>query len=333
MPYNIPVLKEIASLGLDILCIHNDLNKLTPYVPEPIKGIVYYKKSQITKSELFRISYQFNADLVYISDRTIWEYNKIGVYYKRKHIPVVSGNDTQWKSGKQWVNVLTSFFRHKRYFSHMQVAGIRQFEYAKKLGFANRQIIWPMYSADINVFEQLPLTLKRFADSTDYLFVGRFNKVKGINYLVDAWKSLDMGIAKLHLVGNGPLLVNIQLPDSIVLHSFSNQNYLIELAMKCKAFILPSIEEPWGVVIHEFSAAGMPLITTDVCGASAHFLINNANGYLVKPGCSKSLADRIMKIQNTSSEKLLQMGTISRKLSRSINPQHVAQALLSVVNE
>ena len=333
MPYNIPVLRELSEMGVEIKCIHNDLNKLTPYVPAPIKGIEYLKKSELSQVQLKRIALDFNANVVYISDRTIWDYNQIGILYRQKGVAVISGNDTQWKGGKQWLNVLTSSFRHKRYFSHMQIAGLRQFEYAKRLGFSNDHILWPMYSADTCIFEKIELTLDRFSNAKDFLFVGRFNRVKGIKYLLDAWRDLDNRSANLHLVGNGALLDELNIPGNVIVHSFSNQFELLELAIKCRAFILPSIHEPWGVVLHEFAAAGMPIITTTACGASPHFVVNNANGYVVKPKCSGSIAEKIKQIQMASPEKLLEMGILSRELSKSISPKRVAQAMLSVINE
>lgn len=333
MPYNIPVLRELNKMGVEVLCIHNDIGKLTPYEPELIESVRYIKKSQLTEIELYRESKKFLADVVYISDRTIWEYNKVGIYYKKQGKPVISGNDTQWSKGKQWVNILTSFLRHKRYFSHMQVAGIRQFEYAKRLGFANNKIVWPMYSANAENFEKIPVDILRFQEATDILFVGRFSKDKGLEYLLEAWKLTNTKNSRLHLVGNGDLLNKLDIPLNVVIHSFSSQKYLLGLAKQCRAFVLPSLNEPWGVVLHEFAAAGLPLIATDICGASAHFIINNGNGYVVKSRSSQQLSKRIAEILTATPESLLEMGMLSRQLSKSINPKLVALAILSVVNE
>lgn len=333
MPYNIPVLKELNKMGVEVLCIHNDIGKLTPYEPDLIEGVKYIKKSQLTKEGLYRKSMEFLANVVYISDRTIWEYNKIGIYYKKQGKPVISGNDTQWLKGRQWVNVLTSFFRHKRYFSHMQVAGIRQFEYAKRLGFPNSKIVWPMYSANTENFENIPVDIFRFQEATDILFVGRFSKDKGLDYLLEAWKLINTKNSRLHLVGNGDLFNKMHVPSNVVIHSFSSQEDLLNLAKQCRAFVLPSIKEPWGVVLHEFAAAGLPLIATEVCGATAHFIVNNANGYVVKSRSSQQLSKRIAEILSATPESLLEMGLLSRQLSKSINPRLVALAILSVLNE
>ena len=47
-----------------------------------------------------------------------------------------------------------------------------------------------------------------------------------------------------------------------------------------KAFVLPSTFEPWGVAVHEFAAAGYPLILSDAVGALARpwMLLQKARG-------------------------------------------------------
>ncbi len=331
MPYNIPVLVELVNMNVDIHFVHDNTKKLTPYTPPPLEGVTFNKKSDLNQKDLELLAHRFNPDILYISDRTIKSYNKIGIAYNGK-IPVISGNDTPWYGGKQWLNVMTSVFRHKRFFSHILIAGMRQFEYAKRLGFSNNNIIWPLYSADTAVFEKIPLHLDRFEVAQDILFVGRFSKVKGIDYLVDGWKNVENKKgARLHLVGNGDFLNTVELPNDIILHSFSNQQYLADLAFTCKAFILPSVFEPWGVVVHEFAAAGMPLVISDVCGSAPYFLKNNYNGFSFKSYSSVEITGALNKVFAMNSLQLLEMGTNSRFLSKSINPKLVAAALLSTL--
>ncbi len=61
-----------------------------------------------------------------------------------------------------------------------------------------------------------------------------------------------------------------------------SQDVLIKEIQKSGCFILPSIFEPWAVVIHEFACAGLPIIATEVCGATPHFVINGFNGLSIK---------------------------------------------------
>jgi len=209
---------------------------------------------------------------------------------------------------------------------------MRQYQYAKKLGFSDTKIVSPVYSANVSVFNTKELTLDGFEKRKDILFVGRFVKVKGLHLLVEAWQKVEhKNGSKLILVGSGNLLDHYSLPDDIEIHPFSNQQELLKLSDRCKGFVLPSVYEPWGVVIHEFAAAGLPLIVSNACGAVHHLVINNYNGYIIKPNDVNAIKTAISKLLSLETTQLLEMGKNSRKLSQSIYPEKVAAAILSVI--
>ena len=45
---------------------------------------------------------------------------------------------------------------------------------------------------------------------------------------------------------------------------FIQPKYLNDLLLNSSALILPSRYEPWGVIVHEAAAAGLPIIISDV---------------------------------------------------------------------
>jgi glycosyltransferase involved in cell wall biosynthesis len=333
MPYNISVLKELTKLGFFITVVHYTKNKLTPYVPPEIKDVTFISVEQFSRQELLQKALLVDPCLVYVSDRTNKKYNYTTIQLrKRKKIPVISGCDTQWIGGKQWINVFTSWFRHKRFFSHILIAGMRQFEYAKRLGFKNDKILWPLNSADIETFLQIPITQIRFQKSRNFLYVGRFAKVKGLEVLLKAWSRIsDKKGATLTLIGDGPLKVKLRYSQDVIIHDFMKQEDLVKIACEMSCFVLPSIFEPWALVIHEFAASGLPLIVSNACGAAPHFLINNYNGFLVKPDHIDELKTAIEKIILMPEEVLFKFATRSRELSTCITPKMVAHAITSVL--
>lgn len=335
MPYNIPVLKELVTKGNMVIVVHDTTKKLTPYLPPAIDGITYFKKNLFNQASLNQLALDSEPSLVFVCDRTNSLYNKTAILLRKKfNTPIICGCDSQWNGGKQWLNVLTAKFRFQRYYTHMLVAGFRQFEYAKRLGFKNSNIIAPLYSADVNIFNKIPIDKTRFEGKKNILFVGRFAEAKGLQFLLAAWRSInEKDGATLTLVGNGPLKESLDFPNDVLIHDFSDQGKLLHLASTSSCLVLPSIFEPWAVVIHEFASAGLPLIVTNSCGASAHFVFNNFNGYVVKPGDVEELKNALIKIIDSSTDKLVQFGKRSRELSLSINPEIIAAALLSVIKE
>jgi len=61
-------------------------------------------------------------------------------------------------------------------------------------------------------------------------------------------------------------------------------------------FVLPSLEEVWGLVLNEAMAAGLPIITTERVGGARDLVKDEENGYLVKSGNIDELSERIGKI-------------------------------------
>ncbi|MBL0340385.1 MAG: glycosyltransferase [Bacteroidetes bacterium] len=85
-------------------------------------------------------------------------------------------------------------------------------------------------------------------------------------------------------------------------------------------FILPAYYEHWGVVVHEFAAAGFPLICSTTTSAATKFLNDGKNGYFHQPCSVDSLVEVFMKIMLTPTEKLVQMGTASAEIASTITP-------------
>ncbi|MBL7943402.1 MAG: glycosyltransferase, partial [Flavobacteriales bacterium] len=88
---------------------------------------------------------------------------------------------------------------------------------------------------------------------------------------------------------------------------------------QCGAFILPSTREPWGVVVQEMAASGLPLLCTDRVGAAHAFLRENENGWKFKASDRQSLTNALTQLFETSDESLVVMGEKSREISQIIN--------------
>jgi glycosyltransferase involved in cell wall biosynthesis len=97
-------------------------------------------------------------------------------------------------------------------------------------------------------------------------------------------------------------------------------------------FVLPSRFEPWGVVVHEFAAAGFPIICTDEVGTRTSFTENNLNGYIYKSGDINQLKEVMKKIMNHSDKELFSMAEVSVEKAKQITPEKWANTLLSVIN-
>lgn len=334
MPYNVIVIKALVNKGCRVHVVLQDTNKKTPYFPPLLEGVTYYNRSTFEGPDhLFRLVKKLNPDLVWTAGWIDPLYNKVADMIRKKlHLPVVASSDTQWRGGKQWLNVLTSCFRQRRWFSHIFVSGEWQVKYARKLGFRPDQILMHNLSADVRLFSQINPDSRK----TDYpkrlLYIGRFAPEKGLAYLLEAWKSIkDRKGWLLTLVGNGPEKGKLTGYPDVEILDFMDQQDLATVLENSGAFILPSVFEPWALVLHEAACAGLPILVSKRCGAVASFVREGENGYLFIPGNVNSIRYSIEKLIMQPEDHLLQMGRNSRELAMQITPEKVADTLLSAL--
>ncbi|MHA7108843.1 glycosyltransferase family 4 protein [Sunxiuqinia elliptica] len=339
MGYQIPILKQLTqNYNAELHVVHWDHKKLTPYIPPVIDKVKYYKRSIFTQSKLKELVDSINPNLVYISGWMDKDYLKIARLLRNKGIPVVAGSDTQWKGNiKQRIASLVFPLTIKKCFSHIWVAGPYQYEYAKRLGFKKREIIFNTLSANTSLFKkgQEYIKSKKADYPKTFLYVGNFRSIKGTDILFEAFKIYRQkykGTWNLICVGNGELKHLLNNTTGIQVIDFSTQEELVALTQKVGVFILPSRFDQWGLVVHEFATAGIPLILSENVGSSSTFLIENYNGYKYFNNCPNELAKTMYQFSLKDNDELFNMGQKSITLSQRISPEIVAASLMSVIN-
>jgi glycosyltransferase involved in cell wall biosynthesis len=338
MGYTMATIKALVEAGVEVHVVHWDDKKLTPYRMPAYRQVYTYPSSQQTVDSLMQLAATLQPDLTVVSGWQDQRYLKVARRLRQQGRVVVSGFDGQWQGGlKQYLAAglgLMGFF--SRYFSHAWVAGAYQFEYARRLGFQKNDIVFDLYSADLPLFQacyQGHLDAKQSCYPHRFLFVGRFEPIKGLDTLLAAWQSLGAarGDWELHLIGNGSLKERLMATPGIVVKDFMQPDQLVNELAESGCFILPSQGEPWGVVVHEFAAAGLPLIVSNVVGAATTFLVSGLNGYSFKVNDIGELAKAMGRIISVSDSQLMEMSHASHRLSNRVTPLTSAKNLLSLL--
>jgi len=70
-------------------------------------------------------------------------------------------------------------------------------------------------------------------------------------------------------------------------------------------FILPSISEPWGLVVEEALYFGMPVMVSENCGAS-ELVKNGENGFIFNPLDVEGIKNLILSIDDVVYQELVQ---------------------------
>lgn len=339
MPYNVAtfnsLLTKYEDFVLHVVSWGTD-KKLTKYEQPTHNKIKYYDKSKLSYIDLLSLYKLIDPKLLLISGRMEKDYLKLALLARREDKIVVGTSDNHYIGNiKQKIVALFSNFLYKRYFEYMLVPGIYQYEYQRKLGFDRNRIIFPLYCANTTLFENSFLqnsTSKR----EGILFLGRLHPIKGIEMLIDVHKKLYESQKindKLIVIGDGILKDKLNLNDkNITYYSFMDQTDIIKIMSQVKYFCLPSKSEPWGVVIHEAAAAGLPIVTTSNCGAATAFVKQGYNGYLFESENKKELESVLLKMNNKTKEEIALMGKRSFDLSKQIHPEMWAESLMNLID-
>ncbi len=336
MPYNIPVYKELVKMGYELHIVHIDVNKLTPYKAKGLEGVDVKGISTFEDYDDFlNFCISISPSLIFICEGKRKWYWKVGFYFHKRHpqIPILCGSDAQW-TGRRNNYLKKYFFRflYGRCFTHILCAGLWQCVYALKIGFKREQILTPLYSADTELYNKVDIESKNNHYPKRFLYVGQFIERKGLNCLLEAWNGInDKKGWVLTLVGSGVMEQKLKECSDIEVHPFMEQNEICTIMNETGCAIMPSLYEPWGLVLHESAAAALPVIVTKHFGASSQFMINGMNGYIVDEGDVESLRNAMMKIINADIQSLIDMGINSRHLSMRVRPKDVACAIVSTL--
>ncbi|HYW36315.1 MAG TPA: glycosyltransferase family 4 protein [Balneolaceae bacterium] len=325
----------VERCGGTFYVVRKQISGNAPFSFQNEKGICLFDFSSFSNKELVDFSISLSPDLVYVAGWEEQVYLNISRYYYKKGVPVLCGLDNHWKgTPRQWAGKIYLKYLSPCYFTHLWIPGLYQFEYARNLGFNEKNILTGVYSADVTAFSSARKRSCKTNYPKSFLYVGRFIKRKGIMELALAFQQLKRSADtswSLTLIGNGPLKKKLKKFDNIIIRDFVQPKELPEIMSDYGIFVLPSWREPWGVVVHEAAAAGLPIITTYECGAATAFVRNGYNGYLTRGGSVEHLCRSMKKIVNLSDEELFSMGERSYELSKQITPETWASTLNEVI--
>lgn len=197
-------------------------------------------------------------------------------------IPVIVTIDNWWTgSARQRMATWLSTFVIKRHFNKAWVPGLRQLAFAQRLGFQDLNIQTGLYCANSAEFESIWAKRQSAKRQKKLLYVGRYIDVKGIRELWSAFKKIavDHPDWSLHCIGTGQLWDSKAIHPQIIHHGFVQPGDLGPHLENAAAFVMPSIHEPWGVVLHEMAISGLPLLVSNQVASAELFLKESVNGF------------------------------------------------------
>lgn len=318
----------------EILIISKKINSVAPFKFDTThKNITIKEREDFSDEKLTSLCRDFKPDFVFLGGWVHKPYLKIVKSLRKK---TVLAFDNQWNGSlRQILGCLYFKLSLKKFIEKAFVAGQKQADFAKRLGFQDKDITKGLYCCDYDLYASYA-KLKTSANASipkRFLYVGRYAKEKNVENLWNAF--IDMQKEKpnnweLWCLGKGDI-APVNHPG-IKHFGFRQPDELADIIANSGVFVLPSSFEPWGVVVHEYAAAGFPILCSDKVGAVDLFVRDNLNGFIFSTENSKQLKDKLNKFTEMPEAGLKAMAQKSAELASQLTPQIWAQKLMNIIN-
>jgi len=364
-PYRTPLLKRIAnrrdieltvfycngySSQLNYQHTESNVYKSIPGIEIKIPNLP--KKNYLNPS-IWKLLNNHNFDVVIVGG-----YYHItmllAIFWALIHrVPYIINSESHFLTKR---NILTSFI--KKFFLPQIIK--RASSYLPTGKYAGKYLIY--YGADLEKIFYFPNTpdVEYFIKESDeyrkkkkeikrelgiesefiLIYIGRLVKEKGLFTLLKAFKEVKKNYKDLALllVGDGILknsligyVENNRIEDVYFTGTIPNKKLPKYYAIS-DIFVLPSYYEPWGVVVAEAMASGLPIILSDKVGAIGDLLKEGKNGFSFESGNWKEIAKLIKKLlENT--EKMSKMGNMSRRIIKGFDYSYCEENLKKALNK
>ena len=320
-----------ASHGAKILIICRKTNPVAPFeFPFIHPNIEIRVRDEHSEEELRSTVQTFGPQGILLGGWSNKFYLKL---VKRLKVRTAIAFDNHWHgSMRQRLGALYFRLCIKPHVRAAFIPGNPQRAFANRLGFGDAHIQEGAYCCDHALFSRYYETHRQEKERSypkRFLYVGRYAEEKGVQQLWDAfreWQNEKPNEWELWCAGKGPLQARAH--PKIRHFGFLQPGQLDELIRATGVFVLPSTFEPWGVVVHEFAAAGYPLLCSRETGAASQFLAETANGYQLRGGSKQQLKEKMNTFSSLSQKDLLAMSQESVRLAATLTPSVWAQRFM-----
>ena len=191
-------------------------------------------------------------------------------------------------------------------------------------GVAKDRIRKGLYAADETLFHcDIALTARR----KKMLFVGQLIERKNIVAFAAAFIRANVRHEwELDICGCGPLKELLPHNESIHVYDFVQPEKLADIYASARVFVLPSLEEHWGVVVHEAALSGCVLLLSNRVGAMGD-LLGQSNGYRFDPYSKDDMEQQITRCMGMSDIELQNAQKESLDLARQISRKFFGQSV------
>ncbi|MCB0115879.1 MAG: glycosyltransferase family 4 protein, partial [Caldilineaceae bacterium] len=162
-------------------------------------------------------------------------------------------------------------------------------------------------------------------------FVGSLTQRKGVEDLVRAFQAAGRPQDRLLILGSGPLAdalaAQAQQDHRIVLAGYVGGQQRSDYLACADIFVLPSHHDPWGLVVNEAMALGLPVIVTRA--AAAHEMVDGA-GFVIPADRPEAIVQALSQLIDDPDLRR-GMGQKARRIAQGYSVERATQGFLNVI--
>jgi glycosyltransferase involved in cell wall biosynthesis len=172
-----------------------------------------------------------------------------------------------------------------------------------------------------------------------FLCVGRLVFSKGVFDLLDAYSRLAPKLragAELLFVGDGVEQTELEAraaaidPGAVRFAGFAHREHLAVYYALAEALVFPTHTDPWGLVVNEAMACGIPIVASEAGGCVVDLVQDGWNGYIVPKCAADKLAEALAKVAG-SPDLTATMGARSAQRIELNSPQDCAAGFVAAM--
>lgn len=200
-------------------------------------------------------------------------------------------------------------------------------------GVKDSQILLCPYGVDISEFYCKTYRNYQESDSLEFIYVGGVKELKGISYLLEAFKQIPKDKARLTVIGAfneedediKPYINHVNFVGT-VLHSEISKHL-----RNSDVFVFPSLGDGFGLAILEAMASGLPLIISENTGLSDQ-ITNGLEGYVIPIQNTLAIIEKV-EWYCDNKDKIKTMGKKARQLALTYTWDNYYKTVVSKIRE
>ena len=307
-----------------------------------------------TCRRLLNLLNRLSPDIVFICGYRLAAMRAALRWCRGRKVPTVLFSDTTRQDAprvfwKEWIKR-----RIVRQFDAALVAGTRASAYVQSLGMRPASIVTGYDVVDNAHFATgSDLALSQANETRAelglrhqgeyFLAVSRLVPRKNLAILLKAMSMMPADavrqIPNLVVCGDGYLQAELQkmadaldLSERVMFAGHVDYETIPSYYGLASGLLLPSFSEPWGLVVNEAMAAGLPVITSERAGCSEDLVVSNLNGWTCDPNDAGNWVECMTRLARMGVEARRSMGLASQRIIEEWDLNRFANGFLQAIS-